>query len=366
MYNVLDLFCGAGGLSQGFKMAKFNIIGGIDFEETAIETHKLNFPNSYTFCGDITQFTNKQIHEVFTEPVDVIIGGPPCQGFSSANKWESEEKKKEKNKLFFQFIRFVQELKPKAFLIENVQGILTRDDGYAKNQIFKILDKEGYNVNCKVLLASDYGVPQSRRRAFFVGLKKDYDETFDFNNLVRKEKVTVKDALSDLYDLEDSIKEKSEKIKYPNVYDSLTQYQKYLRKNCNDFIYNHNIHYPRDFVRKRIKTVGQGENWRVVPAHLWERQRTNRHSSAYRRLAESQVSVTIDTGHMNYFHPIFDRVPTVRESARLQSFPDNFIFEGTKTSQFKQVGNAVPPLLAKTIAVEIKNILEKIENKEIR
>ena len=140
-----------------------------------------------------------------------------------------------------------------------------------------------------------------------------------------------------------------------------TQFQKYVRSKDN-IVYNHEKKYPNKDVQERMKHVPQGGNWRDVPPELWKVQRNNRHSSAYKRLNENEPSITIDTGHMNYFHPIYNRVPTVRESARLQSFPDDFVFVGTPTSQLRQVGNAVPPLMAKAVANLIKEQLDKNGN----
>jgi DNA (cytosine-5)-methyltransferase 1 len=359
VYNVLDLFCGAGGLSLGFKMGHFNIIGGIDYNKDAINTHHYNFPDSFSFCGDIKNFTNEEIHKRFGNSVDVIIGGPPCQGFSLANKQQTDEMKDDRNKLFFQFIRFVEELKPKAFVIENVQGILTKDNGYAKSRIYEILSEANYNVNSQILVASDYGVPQLRKRAFFVGIRKDLNETFDFAKLKLKNKVTVEEAISDLYNYDDSINklyQNNMDVEY--IEKPTSEYQKLMRKNSSHVL-NNEIHFPNKKVIARMEHVKQGENWKKVPDHLWDTIRTNRHSSAYKRLKANDLSVTIDTGHMNYFHPLENRVPTVRESARLQSFPDDFKFLGNKGAQFTQVGNAVPPLLAKTIADEIMILLSK-------
>ncbi len=349
--RVLDLFCGAGGLSLGFKQAGFTVVGGVDFDIDAINTHERNFPNSINVCGDIRGIENESIQQMFGKTVDVIIGGPPCQGFSSANKWQSDEEKIEKNRLFFEYIRFIEVLKPKVFVIENVRQILTSDEGYAKNEITKICTDLGYTVTSEVLDASEYGVPQKRLRAFFVGIRNDLGADFKFKNIKKLDKiVTVSDAISDMYNCEFE----GLLVKKPE-----TDYQKRMRANSGDIIYNHTVTYPNDKVQERMKFVPQGGNWRDVPEELWDTIRNNRHSSAYRRLDETKSSITIDTGHMNYFHPKYNRVPTVRESARIQSFPDDFIFTGSKGAQFRQVGNAVPPLLSEKIATEILKVLTK-------
>ena len=345
MKNVLDLFCGAGGLSYGFKLAGYNIFGGIDFDKSAIETHRRNFDSKYDICGNIENISDEEIREKFYGKIDVIIGGPPCQGFSSANRNEPE-KDDPRNKLFFEFIRFVEILQPKAFVIENVKEILTKDNGYAKDRIVKITSELGYKVNYKILLSSDYGVPQNRRRAIFVGIREDNGAVFNFNTMTKSDTlVTVYDAIGDLY---------YSKGQFSNAF------LDYVR-DTNGVIYNHEKPVHSEIVVNRIAHVPQGGNWKDIPENLWKNKRNNRHSSAYRRLDFSKPSITIDTGHMNYFHPIENRTPTVRESARLQSFPDSFIFYGNRGEQLKQVGNAVPPLLGKAIAVAIKDYIEVLK-----
>lgn len=354
MTKVLDLFCGAGGLSLGFKMAGYEIIGGIDFDQQAIETHKENFKSKYDFCGDISNIKDEFIFDNFKNKVEVVIGGPPCQGFSTANMWQKNNEEDSRNKLFFEFIRFVRIIQPKVFVMENVRGILTKDNGYVKDTMLRIMDELGYNMNVKVLLASDYGVPQKRMRAFFVGIRKDLNKTFNFEKLVKKKLVTVEEAIGDLEEFElikDEINLESV-LNFKEVY--LSEYQKIMRKKSNGIVTSHNIKYPQEKVQERIKHVPQGGNWKDVPEELWDTIRVNRHSSAYRRLNSKEVSITIDTGHMNYFHYKFNRVPTIRESARLQSFPDDFVFKGTQGARFRQVGNAVPPLLSKAIAKALK------------
>lgn len=353
-YNVLDLFCGCGGISEGFQMAGFNIVGGVDFNKDATETFAKNFKKAKVICGDITKITNDDIREDYHQ-VDIIIGGPPCQGFSSANRWQ-KEKDDPRNKLFFEYLRFVEILRPKVVMIENVRGLLTRDNGYAKDRINTLLEEMNYSVRMSILDASEYGVPQCRKRAVIIGINNDYCKMpFDFNEIVKLPKVTVDDALSDIYGFENNPGQAS----YVQA-KALSDYQ-VLMKDGTTMLFDHEVKYPADIVQKRISYVPQGGNWQNVPPELWPSQRQNRHSSAYKRLQQDSQSCTIDTGnaHSNYFHPLYNRIPSVRESARLQSFPDSFVFSGPRGSKYKQVGNAVPPLLAKAIALAIKEHIKK-------
>lgn len=355
--KFIDLFCGCGGLSLGFQMAGFQPVAGIDFNEAAIRTYKRNFQNTNAICADILSMDKNLIMGDIgnLEDIDLIIGGPPCQGFSNANKNYVEENDP-RNKLFFEFVKFVELAKPKVVLIENVPQIMTKDDGYVARRITQIFEERNYCVAHRILNASDYGVPQKRLRNFFIITLK---EKFDFDS-IRKElkKHTVKEAIGELYQFEGG-NSKFRKLNLPPK----TDYQTYLRGK-NNIVFNHDIHYPAEIQQERISFVPQGGNWRYVPEDLWQTSRTtrternNRHSSAYKRLKEDDISVTIDAGnqHSNYYHPIFNRLPTVREAARIQSFPDDFIFEGTMTEQYLQVGNAVPPLMAKHIAEAIKGV----------
>nr|WP_317279527.1 DNA cytosine methyltransferase [uncultured Fusobacterium sp.] len=351
--KVIDLFCGCGGLSEGFKLAGFEIIGGIDINSEAIETYNHNFKTARGVCKNLIDVTEEEIKTEFSDflKADIIIGGPPCQGFSNANRYKKEEDD-ERNKLFFEFVKFVDLIQPKFIVIENVRGIISNKNGYAKEKIYEIFEERGYQITHKVLNASEFGVPQERYRNFFVMSKL---EKFNFDNLKKiSEKVTVFEAIGELYSFEKNIGEDLFRIETLPT----TTYQKYLRTKDN-VVLNHIVKYPAEKVQARIKCVPQGGNWKDIPAELFENNRTNRHSSAYKRLKETSQSVTIDTGnsHSNYFHPIYNRIPTVRESARLQSFSDDFVFLGSRTSQYRQVGNAVPPLLSYAIAMEIKEMI---------
>lgn len=349
--NLLDLFCGCGGLSEGFRLAGFKVVGGIDFNQDSVNTYSKNFPKAIAICEDLLNFKDKRISEVFGDKnIEVIVGGPPCQGFSNANRWQ-KEMNDPRNKLFYEYLRFVKVLQPKVVVIENVRGILTKDSGYAKDRIIKLIQSLGYRVNCEVLNASDYGVPQNRTRAFFVALRNDLcDDPFSFSELKQLPKVNVKDAIGELYKFE-----KKESPEFCLSTKPSSDYRKYLRSQKGT-VSNHQIIYPAEITQKRISYVPQGGNWSDIPKTMFNNDRNNRHSSAFKRLNESECSVTIDTGnaHSNYFHPLYNRIPTVREAARIQSFNDDFVLLGTRSSQYRQVGNAVPPLLAKALALAIK------------
>lgn len=350
--TCIDLFCGCGGLSKGFDLAGYKVLGGIDFNSPAVKTYALNFPGAKAICCDLLEMGEDQIKKEFpVSHVDVIIGGPPCQGFSSANRYASDEIKDPRNRLFFQFVKFVDLFSPEAIVIENVRGILTKDNGYAKRRIEEIFRKRGYKVVNRILNATDFGVPQNRLRNFFVMLKS---VKFDFNTLQEVEHCpTVQEAIGELYDHDDTSVQPV-RVSIPPT----TDYQRYLRSPDSTML-NHDVRYPAQKVQDRIAYVPQGGNWQDVPAEMWPTERDNRHSSAYKRLKEDEQSVTIDTGnnHSNYFHPLYNRLPTVREAARLQSFPDAFTFTGNRSEQYRQVGNAVPPLLSKAIADAIRKVL---------
>ena len=336
-YNVLDLFCGCGGLSLGFEQAGYNVLLGIDNWKDALVTFAHNHKNSDTLCADLASLDPKSVEEkIKGERVDVIIGGPPCQGFSIAGKRIVDD---ERNKLYKSFVRMVEYFKPKAFLLENVPNILSIGNGIVRESIVKDFTKLGFDVACKVLIASDYGVPQNRRRAIFVGLKKG---SFDFNIPVVNHKVTTEEALSDLPEY--SISDGGFYVSEPE-----STYQALMRQRSNS-IFNHEITYHNQQTIDIISMVPDGGNYKDLPLEF---QNTRKVHIAWTRLNSKKPSFTIDTGHRHHLHYKWNRIPTVRESARIQSFPDDFIFLCSKTSQYKQVGNAVPPLMAQAIANQL-------------
>ncbi|MBC6713778.1 DNA cytosine methyltransferase [Treponema sp. Marseille-Q3903] len=337
--NCIDLFCGCGGLSLGFEKAGINVLVGIDAWQDAITTFNYNHKNSKGICADLSTLEPSEIEkELNGKSVDLIIGGPPCQGFSVAGKRIVDDVR---NKLYKNFVRFVEYYKPKAFMMENVPNILSIGGGIVRDSIVKDFSDLGYKVVYQVLTASNYGTPQNRKRAVFVGFKNGYE--FKFPERTVEKLITSSEALSDLP--ENSLEDGTSYPVAPNC-----DYQKLMRCNSNK-VYNHQITEHSERTKEIIALVPDGGNYKNLPQEL---QQTRKVHIAWTRLNSQKPSFTIDTGHRHHFHYKWNRIPTVRESARIQSFPDDFIFLGTKTSQYKQVGNAVPPLMAEAIAKTIK------------
>lgn len=350
--NVIDLFCGCGGFSKGFESAGFSVRLGLDIWEDAIVTYKKNFPNAKTIVGDISTLSGEDLLTaagMTANEVDVIIGGPPCQGFSLSGKRMLDDPR---NILYKSFVRMVETIKPKAFVMENVPGLVKLFNGQVKTQVIEDFTNIGYHVEMKQLTASDFGVPQARKRVFFGGLNKEKveDPCFRFPEAThgegKKPYVTCKDALSDL-DFIGDLRLLPEQAEYELPASS--EYQKLMRAKATQLL-NHVTTIHTEKTRKIIAMVPDGGNYKDLPQELWSTRKVN---IAWTRMDSQKPCFTIDTGHNHHFHYQANRVPTVRESARIQSFPDDFEFVGIKTSQLKQVGNAVPPMLAEAIATQL-------------
>lgn len=349
--NVLDLFCGCGGLSKGLLDAGLNVLGGVDNDEVALKTFRLNHSGAFADKIDLsseTAFAQIQGRMAGKETIDVIVGGPPCQGFSLTGPRNFEDAR---NKLYLSVFKAVKTFQPKAFIIENVPGMATLYKGAIKDEILKRFRALGYNTECQILCAADYGVPQIRRRLVFFGIKKEIGKPFFPGKiLMPKEYVTCREALDDLPSC-DALTDKEEKeyIKKPK-----TAYQRLMRKNANH-LYNHVATKHTKLVEDTIALVPEGGDFRDLPSGVGESRKFN---VAWTRYHGDKPSKTIDTGHRNHFHYKYNRVPTVRENARLQSFPDDFIFLGTRTHQNRQVGNAVPPLLGYHLGKALLSVLK--------
>ena len=341
-YNVLDLFSGCGGMSLGFEMAGFTVKLAIDNWEDALVTYRKNHKGTKTLNADLLNL-NPQIveQECDIHDIDIIIGGPPCQGFSIAGKRIIDD---DRNKLYKSFVRFVEYFKPKAFVMENVPNILSIGDGAVKEAVLNDFTRLGYIVSYKVLTASDYGTPQNRRRAIFVGFHDG--KAFEFPEKLVDKPVTTYEALSDLP--ETSVEDGKS---YPT--EPQSDYQQFIRK-ITSKLYNHQITVHTPETQRIIAMVPDGGNYKNLPEEMWGLRKVH---IAWTRMNSQKPCFTIDTGHRHHFHYKYNRIPTVRESARIQSFPDDFVFIGNRTSQNKQVGNAVPPLMAKAIAEQLKQII---------
>lgn len=350
MFNVIDLFSGVGGLSLGFRQAGFNVLVANEIDKDIAKAYKINHPEVKMINEDITKLDIDTLFSSYKGKVDVVIGGPPCQGFSQ--KGARNILDDERNFLFKYYLKVVQYLKPKYFLMENVPNLLTANKGSFKQDIYHEFESIGYKLDSAILNAFDYGVPQTRRRAFILGsLNEQLSLPLGFF-----EKVTAWDAISDLAFLESG--EGSEEQDY--LLPISTNYQKVMRANS-EKLYNHVVTKHSSLALERLELIPPEKGKETLPKeHLTK----SIYSGTWSRIVKSEPSVTITTrfdtpSSGRFTHPYLHRAITIREAARLQSFPDDFVFYGPKTSQMKQVGNAVPPILANRIAKIIKEDIIK-------
>lgn len=341
--RILDLFCGAGGLSLGFERTGFEVVKAIDNNKYAIETYNNNRSKKIGEVKDITTVDDKYVSTL--GKIDGIIGGPPCQGFSTAGQRIIDD---ERNKLYRYYFKILEKIHPKFFVIENVTGILNFSGGLVKEDILKRADKLGYNMYYRIFDTSEYGIPQVRKRVIFIGFDKTLFKTSYEFPIKNKKKISIEEAISDLPSLDKN--EDNTIYSHPPK----TKYQKYIRDNMKE-LHNHVQSNHTDETKKAISLVPEGGSLRDIP----EDKRNGRNYHALlRKMDRSKPALCIDTGHRTYFHYEEKRVPSVRENARLQSFKDSYIFYGPKQEQYKQVGNAVPPILAETIAKSIFDYME--------
>lgn len=347
--NAIDLFAGCGGLSKGFMDAGYNIIVGVDNDQAALNTFARNHNGAKILNADLSkQETFDEIVQIAGDrSIDVIIAGPPCQGFSLTGPRNFDDPR---NKLYLAVLEMVRQYQPKGFIIENVPGMATMYEGQVKEEVLRRFKEMEYNVECKILCAADYGVPQMRKRLVFMGVRANIGmPRFPDPVLTPESYVTCRDALSDLPSREHELGIDED------VYtcEPQTDYQRLMRGDCT-VLRNHIATAHKQFVKDTIALVPEGGNWRDLPEGVGESRKFH---EAWTRYDGDKPSRTIDTGHRNHFHYEYNRVPTIRENARLQSFPDDFVFTGTKTQQNRQVGNAVPPLLGYHLGNALKKII---------
>lgn len=348
--NAIDLFAGCGGLSKGFMDAGYHIIVGVDNDQAALKTFTLNHPGAVAMNADLSkQETFDEILRVAGDrSIDVIIAGPPCQGFSLTGPRNFDDKR---NQLYLAVFEMVKQYNPKGFIIENVPGMATLYNGEIHAEIIKRFRVLGYNVESKILCAADYGVPQMRRRLIFMGIREDLGQPHFPEPVVdEKHYVTCREAISDLPPRVTELGTEIDEY----IMDPVSDYQRKMRGDMT-VLHNHVATNHTQMVKDTIALVPQGGNYKDLPPGVGESRKFN---EAWTRYHGDKPSRTIDTGHRNHFHYEYNRVPTIRENARLQSFPDDFVFLGTRTQQNRQVGNAVPPLLGYHLALALKKAIE--------
>lgn len=340
-FTFIDLFSGCGGLSCGLELAGHRCLLGVDADKDAIASFAANHHEAAVYLGDIKKLSEKKLIELLRgQKVDMVVGGPPCQGFSTVGRGEVED---ERNLLFKEFVRIVKITNPKVILFENVTGLVARKNLVILKKIFQYFEKLGYNMDARVLSAEEFGVPEKRRRTIIMGVKEGECLFPEVTHGVRagKKVKTVSEAFKNL-------------------------------KAGNGKVYNHDkdlaqIKNTED--RERLKFIPAGKGIRYeadeknyLPKKLhygveWKKLRENRfRQTRLQRLPLNEPSPTILTARTSYYHPKENRYLTPREAAACQSFPNDFIFHGSQTAIFRQIGNAVPPLLAMALGVAIKKI----------
>ncbi|MDE7420145.1 MAG: DNA cytosine methyltransferase [Muribaculaceae bacterium] len=362
-FNVIDLFSGVGGLSHGFKVAGFNVVLANEINPTIAESYRRNNPDTLMINVDIKDLVDNfdryinqfEFNKDLLNHIDVIIGGPPCQGFSMAGgriRKANEFIEDERNFLFKYYFKMIQKFEPSFFVFENVTGILSSNGGDIIRQIISIfsdpnnLKKGAYHLSINVLNAADFGVPQNRKRVLIIGSKSP----FNFQHIkelvlptLPKEKIKIFSA-------------------HPSVKDAIFDLAHISPFAANN-IPNHVATKHSEKALARIRKIKPNQNWTALDEEI-----KSVHSGSYGRLDWNKAATTITTrfdtpSAGRYIHPSLDRTLTPREAARIQTFPDDFIFFGSKSSICTQIGNAVPPRLAEYIAYMIRYLLN---NESIR
>jgi DNA (cytosine-5)-methyltransferase 1 len=355
--NCVDLFCGAGGMSKGFELAGIKCLLGIDNNEPAIRTFKRNHKDAEALVGDLREISTEELLKyLHGNRVDIVCGGPPCQGFSTVGTNNAEDSR---NSLFLSFVRIVRDILPDFIILENVTGLLSRNNEKTLFAIIHCFEAIGYHIEVRVLSAHHYGVPQKRRRTIFLGnryrvnnifpIKSFKDSKIDASNLPNPH--TVKWAFDNLI---------SKDNKYNNHDLDSTRIKNDLERQRLHYIpQGHGIRYETDQTNYLPKNLWFDVDWAKITEGRFRQTRLQ-------RIGYDDCSPTINTGKTAYYHPVEDRYLTAREAAAIQSFPADFEFAGTVSQQWRQIGNAVPPLLAKAIGEAILKLsLQKDSMREI-
>ncbi|MCH3962459.1 MAG: DNA cytosine methyltransferase [Solobacterium sp.] len=338
--QLIDLFSGVGGLSLGFEQAGFTTVISNEYDKSIAAAYIKNRNKSNMLIEDITKLPIHKTFGLYNGKVDLVIGGPPCQGYSQ--KGMRKTINDPRNYLFKYFVAVVKEVSPTYFVMENVPNLLTAENGYFKKELENMFLELGYTINAQILCAADYGVPQNRHRAFIIGKKGDQKVEMPMKS---KKRTTIWQAISDLAYLNSG---EGEDISDYRL-EAKTTYQKLMRKNSKK-LYNHVATHHSSIALERMAMIPPKGGKEFLPP---EHHTKSIYSGTWERMDADDVSVTITTrfdtpSSGKFTHPYLNRAITVREAARIQSFPDDFHFYGTKTSQMKQVGNAGSSIIGKS------------------
>ncbi len=367
--TAIDLFCGAGGLSEGFRQAGYTIVAGNDVDAAAGKTYEATHPDAEFILGPIQDVTVERLCEASglrPGALDVLLGGPPCQAYSVYNHQRGMHDARAT--LFREYLRIVEGMKPKWVVMENVTGITSIAGGGVVESIKDDLRKLGYEVECRTLKAEEYGVPQERRRVVFIGnrlgLPIEFPEpTHGPTGSGLQPFTTIWEAIGDLPPLANG--EKGKVALY--AADPANWFQAYVRESARKIVLNHEAPRLSAINETRMRHIPIGGSWRDIPHDLlpegMKKAKRSDHTKRYGRMRPDGLSCTVltkcDIHWGAYIHPHQDRVISVREAARIQAFPDSFFFHGSRTEQYVQVGNAVPPLLGRKVAETIRSIEER-------
>lgn len=360
--TVVDLFAGAGGLSLGFESAGFDIIASVEIDPVHSSIHEYNFPYTKTICQSVTNISGREILQAAGDydSLDVLIGGAPCQGFSLIGKRALDDPR---NQLVYHYIRLVKELRPKYFVFENVRGITIGKHKTFLEEMINEFKCSGYQIidDYQVLNAKDYGVPQDRRRLFLIGARSD--QPLPVYPQKKNEYISVWDAIGDLPDIDQfEMLLTSDNVKYPIK--PFSKYQKILHGNINDPL---DFSYPRTWDSKYLTSSMRTVHTELSISRFIDTEPGKVEKiSRFLKLSKEGLCNTLRAGtntdrgaytSPRPIHPVYPRVISVREAARLHSYPDWFRFHVTKWHGFRQIGNSVPPLLARSVGEEIIKVL---------
>jgi DNA-cytosine methyltransferase len=365
--TAVDIYAGCGGLSAGVEDAGFEVKYALDWDKNACATHEQNFPETTVECRDVREVDGAHIKRVAGGRIDLVVGGPNCQGVSQRGLRNPDDPR---NFMLPEFVRLVSQLQPRAFIMENVPGLAHRHNFGLLQSIFETFQSLGYRCSADVLLAADYGVPQLRYRFFLIGTLNDMAVSLPapthgagtLGGLFERRYVTVEDAVGDLPIVG---AEHQKDVSLPYAAEPTNDFQRYAREGS-DLVINHVCSATEEINLARASHVPEGGNWKDIPPELLPPRlytcRMTDHSTTYARLRRDQPAFTITSLFGNitagaFTHPTITRALTVREGARLQSFRDRFHFSGARNTQYRQIGNAVPPLLARAVAAHLLAIM---------